>query len=95
MGFETINALGHPAMFESSMKLHSQLLQLHPGLPSVRRLCPPPDKAVNLFLDVDERLFHDAASMSCDIGQSKRTANGAAVMNRVEFFTGDLKVRME
>jgi len=83
MGFETINALGHPAMFESFVKLCRRLLQLHPCLQAVRRLGAPPDKAVNLFLDVDERLFHDAASISCDLGQSKRPAAGAGLMNQV------------
>ena len=40
----------------------------------IRSLGPPADVTVNLFLKVDERLFHDAASISCDLGQSKRTA---------------------
>ncbi len=78
MGFETINALGHPAMLESLVKLRRRLLQLHSRLQTVRRLCPPADEAVNLFLDVDEGLFHDVASISCDIRQSKRLVRGAA-----------------
>lgn len=61
-------------MFESFMKLCRRLLQLHPCLQADRRLSAPPDEAVNLFLKVDERLFHDAASISCDLGQSKHLA---------------------
>ena len=60
MGFETINALGHPAMLESLVKLRRRGLQLHSRPQAVRRACPPTDKAVNLFFEVDEWLFHAA-----------------------------------
>jgi hypothetical protein len=35
-------------------------LKLHSSLPSVGRLRPAANKAVNFFFDVDERLFHAA-----------------------------------
>ena len=55
MGFETINALGHPTMLEGLVKLRAGFLQLHPGPQTVRRSGPLADEAVNSFLDVDKR----------------------------------------
>ena len=51
-------------MFESLVKFRSQCLQLHSRLPTVRRTGAPSDEAVNLLFDVDEWLFHGAASIS-------------------------------
>jgi hypothetical protein len=66
VGFETMNAFREPTMLESSMKLQSGSLHLHPRLQPVRRPCATPDEAVNLFLDVNERLFHSGFSIGCN-----------------------------
>jgi len=58
-------------MHERFVKLPPERLQLHSGLPAILRSRPATDKAVNLFLDVNERLFHDAASIICVPSQSK------------------------
>ncbi|HAO79975.1 MAG TPA: hypothetical protein DCQ92_13595 [Verrucomicrobia subdivision 3 bacterium] len=63
-------------MFESLVKLCRRFLQLHSRPQTVRRLGATPDEAVNLFLDVDGRLFHGVFRISCDAGQSKDTENG-------------------
>jgi hypothetical protein len=63
-------------MFESLVKLCRRFLQLHSRPQTVRRLGAPTDEAVNLFLDVDGRLFHGVFRISCDAGQSKDTENG-------------------
>jgi len=63
-------------MFESLVKLCRRFLQLHSRPQTVRRLGAPTDEAVNLFLDVDGRLFHGVFRISCDAGQSKDTKNG-------------------
>lgn len=59
-------------MLKSLVKLHSQRLQLHPRLQTVRRLRSLADDAVNVFFDVDERLFHGAASLGWQTRQSKQ-----------------------
>ena len=71
MGFETINALGHPTMLEGLVKLRAGFLQLHPGPQTVRRDGPPADEAVNSFLDVDKRWFHGFITIGRLPGQSK------------------------
>ena len=76
MRFETINTFGHPTMFESLVKLRRRFLQLHSRPQAVRRLGATPDEAVNLFLDVDERLFHNVFSINRDAGQSKDAETG-------------------
>ncbi len=58
MGLETINALGHPAMVKCPVQPYCRFLQLHSRPQAVRRARPATDEAVDLFLDVDERLFH-------------------------------------
>ncbi len=58
MGLETVNTLGSPAVPQRTVQLHRQGLQLHPALESVRRSGAAPDNPVDLFLDIDERLFH-------------------------------------
>jgi len=58
VSFETMNALGQPAMLECLVKFQSRGLHPHSGLKPVRRSGAPADEAVNFFLDVDERLFH-------------------------------------
>ena len=60
MRLETVNAFRHPAMLESFVELQSGCLKLHSGFPSVGRLRPAANEAVNIFFDVDERLFHAA-----------------------------------
>jgi hypothetical protein len=72
MGFETVNAFWHPAMFERLVKLRRSLLQLHTRLPAVRRLSPPADEAVNFLLNIDEQLFHNKLRLNCGQKQSKR-----------------------
>ena len=59
-------------MLETLMKLCRQFLQLHSGAPRIRRLGPPSDEAVNLFLDVDERLFQGVFSLSHCARHSKQ-----------------------
>lgn len=63
--------------FEGLVKLHRRVLQSHPGLPTVGRLRAPPDEAVNLFLDVDEGLFHGSSRIGRDAGHSKEMNDGA------------------
>ena len=46
------------------MQLRRRGLQLHARPQAVRHTGAPSDKAVNLFLDVDKRCFHDTASIS-------------------------------
>jgi hypothetical protein len=64
MSFETMNTASHPTMIELFMELQPRCLQLHACLPAFGRFCPSADKAVDLFLDVDERLFHGKKSIS-------------------------------
>jgi len=71
MGFETINALGHPTMLEGLVKLRAGFLHLHSGLQAVRRDGPSADNAVNSFLDVDKRWFHGFITIGRLLGQSK------------------------
>jgi hypothetical protein len=61
MGFETINTLGPPAMPEALVQPRRRGLQLHARPQTVRGAGAPPDQAVNLFLDVDQRCFHGAS----------------------------------
>ena len=44
------------------------------GRKRIRRFGAPTNEAVNLFLDVDERLFHDVFSLNRHAGQSKQRA---------------------
>ena len=59
-------------MFESLVELRSRFLQLHSRPQTVRRLRAAPDKAVNLFLDVDERLLQDGFRIDRHSKQSKQ-----------------------
>ena len=59
-----MHAASQPAMLERLVQLQPRCLNLHPSLPSIRRTGAPTHKAVNLFLDVDKRWFHDTASIS-------------------------------
>ena len=60
-------------MIERFVKLRTQRLQLHSRLQAVRRLRPPADEAVNLFLDVDERLFQGGSAIGRPAAQSKNS----------------------
>ena len=62
-------------MPESHVKLCRRFLHLHARLQSIRRPGPAPDEAVNLFLNIDERLFHDAFRISRDFRQCKDADN--------------------
>ena len=97
MGFEAIYS-PWPSKFESLVKLHRSLLQSHSSLPTVRRFRAPPDEAVNLFLDVDERLFHCLSRLDRDERQSKdsetkRAANGIWQSIAAVFPCGERGVR--
>mgnify|MGYP001552938201 FL=1 len=59
-------------MFETLVQLRGRGLQLHSRLQAVRRGRAPPDKAVNLFLDVDKWRFHNASSIGRPSGLRKR-----------------------
>jgi hypothetical protein len=59
-------------MFEALVQLRSRGLQLHSRLQAVRHGRAPSDKAVNLFLDVDEWRFHNASSIGRPSGLRKR-----------------------
>ena len=71
-----MNPLRQPVMLERLMELQARGLQLHSGFQAIRRLRAPADEAVNLFLDVDERWFHSAASIGRGAGQSKVPEGG-------------------
>jgi len=77
-----MNALRQPAMLESLVKFQPRGLHPHSGLQPVRRPGATPDKAVNLFLDVDERLFHGVFSISRDARQSKGAETGLKAVSR-------------
>ena len=72
MGFETMNALRQPAMLESFVKFQPRGLHPHSRFQPVRRPGATPDKAVNLFLNIDERLFHSVFSINRNARQSKQ-----------------------
>ena len=74
MGFETINALGHPTMLEGLVKLSAGFLQLHSRPPTVRRGGAPADASVNSLLGVDKRLFHGFITIGRRLGKSKAHA---------------------
>jgi len=63
-------------MLESLVQLRCRRLQLHSRPQTVGRPRAPPDEAVNLFLDVDERWFHGVSSISRAPGQSKNPEPG-------------------
>jgi hypothetical protein len=58
MSLEAVNAFGSPAVPQGTMQIHRQGLQLHPAFESVWRPGATPDNLVDLFIDIDERLFH-------------------------------------
>jgi len=72
VGFEAIDAFGRPAMFKRPVKFHRCRLQLHPGFETVGRVGAAAGKAINLFLQVDERFFHVAATIGSVAAQSKQ-----------------------
>ena len=76
MGFETIHAARHTHATESFPPRDGIDLVAGPSRKRIRRFGAPTDEAVNLFLDVDGRLFHGVFRISCDAGQSKDTENG-------------------
>jgi hypothetical protein len=82
VGFETMHTFCQPVVLESPMKLQSGSLHLHPRLQPVGRLRATSDKAVNLFLDVDERLFHDGFS----IGRSARRIKQLKNENKLSLY---------
>lgn len=51
-------------MFEAFVQLHCRFLQLHARRETVRPLGAPTDEAINLFFDVEQRLFHVAGNPS-------------------------------
>ena len=75
MCFEAMNPLRQPAMLECLVEFQSRGLHLHPGFQAIRRAGALADEAVDLFLDVDERLFHSVASISRDARQRKPPAD--------------------
>ena len=70
-----MNALGQPPMLECLVKLQPRGLRPHSSFQSVRRSDPPADEAVNLFLDVDERLFHGGFGIGWKTRRSKQLLN--------------------
>jgi hypothetical protein len=77
MGFETIHAARHMHATESFPPRDGVGLVAGPSRKRIRRFGAPTDEAVNLFLDVDGRLFHGVFRISRDAGQSKDTENGS------------------
>ena len=71
MGFETIHAARDARPAKGFSPRAGIGLVAGRGGKRVGRLGAPADEAVNLFLDVDERLFHGGFSISRDAGQSK------------------------
>ena len=63
MCFEAMNSLRQPAMLKCLVEFQSRGLHLHSSLQTVWRLRAFADEAVNLFLDIDERLLHSVASI--------------------------------
>ncbi len=61
-------------MLESLMQLRRRCLQLHSRPQAVRRAGAPADKAVNRFLNVDERLFQSAPNISSPVRRRKPCA---------------------
>ena len=58
-------------MLECFVKLGRRCLQLHAGRQSIRRPSAPADEPVDLFLNVDEGLFHGVTSVIRPDPQSK------------------------
>ena len=58
MSLEAVNTLGSPAVPQRTMQIHRQGLKLHPAFETVRRPGATPDNLVDLFIEIDERLFH-------------------------------------
>jgi len=84
-----MNALRQPAMLESLVKFQPRGLHLHSRFQPVRRPGATPDKAVNLLLDVDERLFHGVFSINRPAKQSKRRPAGMAGRSHCHWHTDD------
>ena len=59
-------------MFEALVQLHRRFLQLHARRQTVRRLGAQTDETINLFFDVDERLFHVVVSIGWQRRQRKQ-----------------------
>ena len=64
MGFETMHAARHADAAKSLAPSDGFSLVAELGGQRVRHPGAPAHKAINLFLDVDKRWFHDAASIS-------------------------------
>ena len=73
MGFETIHAARDAHAAERFSPGDGICFVAGCGRKRIRRFRAPPDESVNLFLDVDERLFHGVFRVGRDAGQSKDT----------------------
>jgi hypothetical protein len=82
--FEAIDAFGRPAMLEGAVKFNRRLLQLHASFQTVGRSGVATDKSVNLFFQVDKRLFHATATLNSVAEQSKLALRRFVVAARRE-----------
>lgn len=72
MGFETMHATRHAHAAKNFAPRDGIGFVACRRGKCIRRFYAPTDEAVNLFLDVDERLFHGGFSINRAIKQSKR-----------------------
>ncbi len=78
MGFETIHTAGHPNAAKRLAPGNGVRFVAILGGEGIRRAGAPPDEAVNLFLDIDERCFHGRASINLLAATRKPAAKFAA-----------------
>ena len=71
MGLETIHSARNADAAERLAPRDGVRLVAGRGGKGVRRASAPTDKAVNLFLDVDQRLFHGGESISRPVRRCK------------------------
>ena len=73
MGFKPMHSAWHPNPAKRLAPGNCVRLVTVLGGKGIRDMGAPPDKAVNLFLDVDKRLLHGSASISRPVSTRKRS----------------------
>ena len=71
MGLKAVHPAGNAKAAKCSAPGDGLGFVARRGRERIRRSRAPADEAVNLFLDVDERLFHDAPSLGVSMGEGK------------------------
>ncbi len=94
MGFKTVNTLWRPAMLERGVQLRRQRLQLHAAFEGIRRFRTSPDDLADVFFNIDERQFHNAARVGHDQIESKpRQFDSPTVVQKFRWPPGQFQCR--